>query len=378
MFGKPITLFKLMGFSIRIDLSWVVIAALVTWSLAVGLFPQRYKDLPVETYWLMGAAGALGLFVSIIFHELCHSLVARRYGLSIKGITLFIFGGVAEMDEEPESAKVEFMMAVAGPVSSVILAICFLLIHGFGKTAEWPVPIVGVIGYIGLINGVLAAFNLVPAFPLDGGRILRAALWSWKDNIKWATRTASRIGSGFGLALMLVGALSIFRGNMVGGLWWILIGMFLRGAARMSYRQLLTRQALHGEPLNRFMEPHPITVPPSISIEDLVENYIYKYHYKMFPVVESGRLVGCVSTRQVKEVPRDEWSRRTVGDVSARCSSENTIASGADSLDALSTMSKSGASRLMVLDGDRLVGIVSLKDMLKLLSLKVELEEGNR
>jgi Zn-dependent protease/predicted transcriptional regulator len=377
MFGKRLTLFKLFGFSVRIDMSWVIIAMLVSWSLASGLFPQQYKNLPVSMYWIMGLVGALGLFVSIIFHELSHSLMARRYGLDMKGITLFIFGGVAEMDEEPSSARVEFMMAIAGPVSSVALAIFFYIIARFGASSGWPLPINGVLSYLVFINGILALFNLFPAFPLDGGRILRAALWSWKGNVRWATRVASRIGAGFGVFLIIMGALRVLTGDFVGGMWSFLIGMFLRGAANMSYQQLLTRQALHGERVSRFMEPNPITVPPNITIMDLVEDYIYRYHFKMFPVVEGGMLTGCISTRQIKDIPQDEWPRRMVGEVAAQCSGENTIPYYADSLQALSTMSKTGASRLMVLDGGRLVGVVSLKDMLKFLSLKIELEEDS-
>ncbi len=375
MFGKRITLFRLFGFAVRIDMSWIIIAALVTWSLAAG-FPHYYKGLSTQTYWLMGAVGALGLFVSIVFHEMCHSLVARRYGLPMKGITLFIFGGVAEMDDEPPSAKAELMMAIAGPASSVLLAVGFGIIYVFGRLAAWPSPVSGVLGYLGLINIVLAAFNLVPAFPLDGGRVLRALLWSWKDNVKWATRVASQIGSGFGLVLIILGVWNILLGNLVGGIWWFLIGMFVRGAANMSYQQLLTRQALEGEPVHRFMEQNPVTVSSSISLEDLIENYIYKFHFKMFPVVDNDRLVGCISTREVKEVPRGEWPQRTVGDLLTRCSVDNTIRPDADSMEALSKMRKTGTSRLVVVDGDRLVGIISLKDMLKFLSLKVELEEG--
>ena len=375
MFGKRLTLFKLFGFSVRIDMSWVIIAMLVSWSLASGFFPQQYKDLPVSVYWIMGVVGALGLFVSIIFHELSHSLVARRYGLDMKGITLFIFGGVAEMEEEPSSARVEFMMAIAGPVSSIMLALFFFLAARIGNTGSWPVPVNGVLVYLAFINGLLALFNLLPAFPLDGGRILRAALWSWKGNVKWATRVASRFGAGFGLFLIIMGVIRVLTGDFVGGMWSFLIGMFLRGAANASYQQLLTRQALHGERVGRFMEPNPITVPPDITIRDLVENYIYRYHFKMFPVVAADTLVGCISTRQIKDIPQDEWPHHTVGEVAAQCTGENTIPYDADSLQALSTMSKTHASRLMVLDGDRLVGVVSLKDMLKFLSLKVELEE---
>ncbi len=373
MFGKSFKLFTLFGFTVKLDTSWVIIAVLVTWSLAQGLFPFLYKGLSVTTYWIMGVIGALGLFFSIVFHEMCHSLVARKFGLPMKGITLFIFGGVAEMSDEPPSAKAEFTMAIAGPASSVVLALVFYGISIMGRGNGWPAPVNGVFGYLGMINGILAAFNMVPAFPLDGGRVLRAALWSWRRNIRWATRTASRIGSAFGVVLIIVGIGSFLTGNLIGGMWWFLIGMFLRGAANMSYRQLMVRQSLEGEPLNRFMEPNPITVVPHTSIEDLVENYIYKYHYKMFPVVQDNRLVGCISTRQVTEIPRQEWAQRTVSEAMKECSVDNTIRPDADSMEALSKMSKTGASRLLVVDKDQLVGIISLKDMMKFLSLKVEL-----
>jgi Zn-dependent protease len=375
MFARSVTLFKLLGFSVRIDISWVVIAALVTWSLATGLFPGFVQGLESRTYWLMGAVGAVGLFASIVFHEMCHSLVARAYGLEMKGITLFIFGGVAEMEEEPQSAKIEFLMAAAGPLSSVFLAFCFFALYLFWTVAQAPVPVGGVIGYLGMINLMLAAFNLVPAFPLDGGRILRAALWRWKEDVRWATRAASRVGSGFGLALIMMGLLALFRGNLIGGMWWCLIGMFLRNAAGRSYQQLLTRQALSGEPVSRFMEPRPITAPPSISIEEFVEGYVYRYHFKMFPVVEDDTLLGSVSTREVKEIPRSEWAGSMVANILTPRSPDNTISPEADSLEAISKMNSSGASRLIVVEGDRLVGIVSLKDMLKFLSLKVELED---
>lgn len=374
MFGRRITLFKLLGFEVKIDVSWVIIAVLVTWSLALGLFPQYYKNLPKATYWWMGVAGALGLFVSIIFHELCHSLVARRYGLRMKGITLFIFGGVAEMDEEPPSAKAEFMMAVAGPLSSILLGAVFYGVLVLGKESGWPTPINGVIGYLAFINGILAGFNLLPAFPLDGGRMLRSALWGWKKDLRWATRIASQIGSAFGMVMILLGILNVFFGNFIGGIWWFMIGVFMQNAARSSYQQILTRQAFEGEKVRRFMKPDIVTVSPSISIAQLVEDYIYKHHYKMFPVVENGRLMGCVNVQQVKEVPQQEWQQHTVGELMRQCSPENTIGPEADALKALSIMSRTRNSRLMVVEGDRLVGIVSLKDMLNLLSLKMDLE----
>jgi Zn-dependent protease/CBS domain-containing protein len=375
MFGKGIKLFKLFGFEVKIDLSWIILAFFITWSLAVGLFPFYYKNLTTQMYWLMGAGGAIGLFLSIVFHEMCHSLVARRFDIPMRGITLFIFGGVAEMGEEPPSAKAEFAMAVAGPISSIVIGLVFSFVYAQGKHGGWPVPLNGILQYLAWINLLLAGFNLLPAFPLDGGRILRSILWSVKKNLRWATRVSSRIGSGFGILLIILGVFQFFRGNFIGGIWWFLIGMFLQNAARMSYQQLLLRKALEGEPVRKFMQPNPVTVSPDISVQQLVQDYIYKYHFKMFPVVkDSDKLFGCITTKQVKEIPREQWPVRTVGELATQCSRENTIAPQADAMRALSMMSRTSASRLLVVEGDHLLGIIALKDMLKFFSIKVELE----
>jgi len=375
MFGKRIDLFTVLGFEVRIDLSWVVIAILVAWSLSAGHFPFRYEGLSTQTYWIMGIVGAIGLFLSIIVHEMSHSLVARQFGIPIKGITLFVFGGVAEMKEEPASPKAEFMMAIAGPLSSIFLAVVFYGISQIGSNAGWPEAVYGVIKYLAWINGILAVFNLVPAFPLDGGRILRSLLWGWKKNLRWATRISAGIGSGFGLLLIFLGILQFFSGNFIGGMWLFFIGMFLRGAANMSYQQLLVRKALEGEYVQRFMKTDPVTVPPSTTVEELVEDFIYRHQFKLFPVVEEeNRLRGCVTMKRVKEIPREEWRNRTAGEIALACSKENTVNLKADATEALSLMNRTGSSRLMVTDGNRLVGIISLKDMLKFLELKVELE----
>ncbi len=374
MFGKSITLFKLFGFEVKIDISWLVIALLITWTLAKGSFPHYYQGFQNSTYWIMGILGALGLFIAIIFHELSHSLVARKFGLSMKGITLFIFGGVAEMTEEPPSPRAEFFMAIAGPISSIILGLGLFGIRFLGEGIGWSKPVLGVISYLAFINLILAGFNLLPAFPLDGGRMLRSILWGMKDNLRWATRIASSIGSAFGIALILFGALSVFMGNLIGGIWWVLIGMFMRGASQMSYQQLIVRRSLEGEKVRRFMVSDPVTVSPSISVEDLVEDYIYKYHFKMFPVVEDGKLLGCVTLNQVKEIPREERYKHTIRDLAKSCTKENTVGPDEDAMKALAIMNRAKSSRLMVVEGDRLLGVIALKDMLEFLSLKVDLE----
>ena len=375
MFGKSIKLFKLFGFEVKIDLSWIFVAVLIAWSLAIGYFPFRYKNLSTQTYWLMGIVGVLGLFASIIFHELSHSLVARRFGIPMKGITLFIFGGVSEMSEEPPNAKAEFSMAIVGPLSSIFLGLFFYGIYGHALRTNWSVPVTGTFHYLAGLNGLLAVFNLLPAFPLDGGRVLRAILWRSKKNFRWATRVASGVGSTFGFLMILFGLFNVIRGNFIGGIWWFLIGMFLQSSAKTSYQQIVIRKALEGEVVRRFMVSDPVTVEPSITIKQLVEDYIYKYHLKMFPVVQANKLLGCVSTRQVQQTLREEWDRKTVRELATQCSTENTIGPQADAMEALSKMSQTGSSRLIVVEGGHAVGMITLKDMLKFLSLKVELDE---
>ncbi|PYQ66137.1 MAG: site-2 protease family protein [Acidobacteria bacterium] len=375
MFGRPIELFEIFGFKVRIDLSWLVIAALVTWQLSALVFPAQLPGLAAGTYWIMGAAGALAYFLCLLLHELSHSLVARTYGVQIRGITLFLFGGIAEMAGEPPSPQSEFVIAAAGPAASFGLALACGGLYLAGNVEGWPAPVTAVLGYLGILNGSLALFNLIPAFPLDGGRLLRAILWGWRGSLRWATQVSAGVGSGFGLLLIGLGVISVLNG-VLSGVWLFILGLFVRNAATASYHQILLRPALEGEPVSRFRHPDPVTVPRAISVLGLVQSYIYRYHFKMFPVVDdAGRLLGCVTSRQVRALPRDEWDRQTVGSLAERCSPENTIQAGTDAMEALSRMSRTGISRLMVVDGDRLLGVLSLKDLLRFFSLKMELEE---
>jgi Zn-dependent protease/CBS domain-containing protein len=379
MFGRRITLFKLSGFEVRLDASWIVLAFLITWSLAQGYFPGESPGLPASSYWWMGIASAIGLFVSIVIHEFAHSVVARRRGLPMNGITLFIFGGVAEMSGEPPNAETEFFMAIVGPITSAVLGGLSYLLYETGRN-NWPAQVSGVVHYLGWINLSLAAFNMVPAFPLDGGRVLRSVLWRFKGDLRRATKIASQIGEGFGFFLIAAAIVSLLIGNVVSAIWWFVLGSFLRGAAQQAYMQVLLGSGLSGEPISRFMRADPITVPPNISVEDLIDNYVYRYHYKMFPVVTDPdhRLAGCVSTQNLRTIPRDEWRQHSVQELMRPCTVENTIAPEADAASALSQMSRTGLSRLMVVDHGRLLAVVALKDLLEFLSLKLELESPRR
>ncbi|HDQ04121.1 MAG TPA: CBS domain-containing protein [Deltaproteobacteria bacterium] len=378
MFGRSVTLFKLLGFEIKIDFSWLILAALITWSLASGLFPEYYKDLPASTYWWMGVAGAAGLFLSIVLHELAHSVVARNYGINMRGITLFIFGGVAEMGSDPPSPRAEFFMAIVGPLSSGAIGLFFLFMIYWSALLGWPVAVSGVLAYLAWLNIVLAVFNLLPAFPLDGGRVLRCVLWKWKNNLRWATAIASRVGSGLGLALLIAGIILILFGNFVAGLWWFMIGLFIRTAAQRSYQQLLARGVFQSKKVKDFMVSEPVAVSRALSLEEFVRDYVYRYHYQMYPVLSFGKVAGCVSVNQITSIPRDEWSRQTVGAIVKPCDENTSIGPDADANEALEIMNKTGNSRLMVVDGDDLLGIVTLKDMLAFLSIKMELEKNEK
>jgi CBS domain-containing protein len=294
--------------------------------------------------------------------------------MPMKGITLFIFGGVSEMAEEPASPKSEFLVSVVGPLSSVLLAGIMFLIYMAGRTAGWPAPVNAVVIYLAWLNLVLAGFNMIPAFPLDGGRILRSILWAVKQNLRWATRVASVFGEVFGIFLVVIGVISFIGGNFIGGLWYFLIGLFIKNASQSSYQQMLIRNALSGESIRHFMKPQPVTVPPSTTIADLVENYFYKYHYKMFPVADDGRLEGCVTTSQVKQLPKSQWSQHKISEIEIPCSDKNSISPDSDAMKALALMNSTGNSRLLVVEGGKLVGIITLKDMLKFLSFKIDLE----
>jgi Zn-dependent protease len=370
MFLHRVRLFTLAGVSVWVDASWIVFAILIVWTLAVGVFPSVAPGLPVATYWWMGIAGAIVFFFSIIFHELSHSLVARRFNIPITGITLFIFGGVAELHQEPTNAKSEFWMAAAGPASSMVLGTVLLILAGSGL---FPRPIDSVLSYLGSINWALAIFNLAPAFPLDGGRILRSVLWWWKRDFRRATLIASQFGAAFGILLIVYGGLEMFRGAVVTGIWLFLIGLFLNGAAGAARQQMIVTQVFSGRKVCSLMNAQPVSVSPDLSLRTLVEDYFYRYHFRMFPVVRSGTLLGCITAAKLRSIPQAEWGNTTVGEAADRCSANNTITADNDALEALAKMRRAGSSQLLVIADGQLRGILTLTDMLQFLSINIAL-----
>jgi len=368
-------LFTLFGFEVKLDLSWLLLALLISWSLGAGWFPARYPQLSTDTYAWMGIFTAVGVFFSIVFHEFSHSVVARFYGMPIRGITLFIFGGVAEMESEPPNPKAEFLMAIAGPISSFLLAALLWVAAAAAQGIAWPQPVIGVLSTLAVINFTVAVFNLAPAFPLDGGRVLRAALWHWRRDLHEATFISSRIGKGFGTALMVLGVIGFVGGNLIGGMWWFLIGIFVRGAASSSYQQLVLKDMVEGQPVRQFMRSDPVTVAPQLSIPEWVEDYVYRYHYKMYPVLDGSRLLGCITVDSLQRIPREDWQSSTVANLMEERSEANTVDAGMDTMALLKNiLEPAQRSRFMVVDDDRLVGIIALKDLLELISLKLQIE----
>lgn len=376
MFGKPIHLFRISGFDIRLDASWFVLFFLITFTLALGLFPYQYPGLSFPAYLSMGVIGALGLFASIVFHEVSHSVVARRFGLRMKGITLFMFGGMAEMPEDPRKPAAEFWMAIAGPISSLVLAAAFYGVFSMGAFLAWPGSWNGILGYLALVNVFLAAFNMVPAFPLDGGRVLRSAVWQFTGDYARATRIASAIGSGFGLFFFILGAARIIAGNVVGGVWMMLIGLFIRAGARSTITLMNYARILKDETVRSFMNRHPVTVAPGLPIRDLVDNYLYRHNYKLFPVRDGERVIGCIGLAQVKAMTPQQWDTLKVADAMAACPGEAMIPAETPVEQALKRMQESGQSTLMVVENGEVAGIVTTADILHYLTMKLELEEA--
>jgi Zn-dependent protease len=367
-------LFSLFGFEVSVDASWLLLGVLIAWTLAGSVFPGITPGLTPGHYWVMAAFATAGLFMSIVFHETAHSLVARHYGLPIRGITLFIFGGVAEMTAEPTHPRDELLMAAAGPAASLLLAaICYALLIG---VAAWdgPVVVAGVLWYLALINFILALFNLVPAFPLDGGRIFRATLWSWGGDLVWATRIAAGAGNLFGALLIVLGLIGVLQGDFVGGMWRFLIGMFLRGAASASYSETLARKLLADTPVARIMNSDPITVTRGMSVQAFIDDYVYRHHHRWFPVVDDGTVVGSMTMQLAASVDRALWPVVPIGQIMRHLSPDDAVGPETDAFTALAQMRRTGQSRLMVLHHGKLFGMISSRDLLDVLSLEQELQ----
>jgi Zn-dependent protease/predicted transcriptional regulator len=365
-------LMRVAGIRIVIDATWLFIFALVALTLATGYFPGAAPGLPPALNWALGVVAALLLFASVLIHELSHALLARRAGIAVPRIRLFLFGGVSEMASEPHDPKTELRIAAAGPLTSLALAAIFWGLHRIGLGAGWP-GVAALIGYLAVINLLLGLFNLLPGFPLDGGRILRAWLWARHGSLVRATRTAGRAGTLLGYGLMGWGLLQILNQQMLAGIWTILIGMFLNQAASASYQTVLIKDLLSGVRVRQLMSQPVITVPDHLSLEELVNDYFYRHPHGSFPVGSGDRLVGMVSFEQLKQVPREEWPATPVRAILTPADRQPPLQPDDDCVAALERMVREDVGRLPVVSEGRIVGILSRRDLMKLFRMRSDL-----
>ncbi|MBI5237363.1 MAG: site-2 protease family protein [Deltaproteobacteria bacterium] len=371
---RGIRLFRISGIWITVDYTWFIVFVVFAWSLSYGYFPSNEPGLGRAPYILMGVSSSLLLFACVLVHELAHSITSNRLGLTVKNITLFIFGGVAELTKEPDDPKTELKIAVAGPIASAALALFFYFLSK-ALSGALPVAFLAIFKYLALINIVIAAFNLIPGFPLDGGRVLRAVWWARTGDIKSATRAASRIGRGFAIFLILTGFAQIFTGNIIGGLWSIMIGVFLQQAAQSGYRELMIKTALEGLRVRDVMSTGVISMEEEITVAEAVERYFLTHHYASFPVVSKGKVAGLLQLSAVRTVPKEDWGKAQVRDVMHRISVGDALSPEDSALDAIKKMSPANLGRFPVVQDGTLVGIITRSDIMRMLEITSSLRD---
>jgi Zn-dependent protease/CBS domain-containing protein len=353
-----------MGIPIRVHFSWLIIFGLITWSLSTFYFPQAAPQLPALSYWASGAIAALLLFFSVAFHELSHSFVALRYKLTIINITLFIFGGVAQMKGEPPSPKAEFRIAVAGPLSSFFLSLMFAAAYHLTGVQV----IKALFSYLAQLNLILGAFNLIPGFPMDGGRVVRAFLWKRSNDFFHATRKASSYGQKIAMLFIMFGLLSIFTG-FPGGLWIMLIGWFLYSAAQASYQQAGLQQTLVGIKVRNIMVRDIITISSGLTVDSAVNDYFLKYGYGGFPVVDDGRFLGFATLKEIKDVSREKWKDVRISEIFVSHDKKWEVSQEDDVMKALEIMISEDKGRLVVTENEKITGLITRNGIAKYIQI---------
>lgn len=390
-------LMRIAGIDIWLDWSLLIIFVLVSAALGGGLFPAWHPEWSALTVWTTALAAAVLFLVSVLLHELSHALVGRAQGIDIRRITLFIFGGMAHLEREPEHWRAELLMAIAGPITSFVLGVLCIWL-GTASAGELAVaseadaaavlrdlgPWATLWMWLGPVNIVLALFNLVPGFPLDGGRVLRAAIWGATGDLRRATRWASNggrlfawllIGTGFAMILGL--RMPVFGAGLINGLWIALIGWFLHNAALMSYQQLVVREALQDVPLSRLMHTAVRTVPAAVSVESFVDDYLLGSEQRAFPVVDEDRFVGIACLEDARKLPRRAWPGTRVEAIMTPADKAITATPSDGAMETMTRLARRGVNQLPVLQGRRVCGMVGRDDFLRWVALHGD-EDGAR
>jgi Zn-dependent protease/CBS domain-containing protein len=364
--NPTIQLGRVAGIRIGVNWSWLIVFALIVWSLAAAVFPSQNPGLSDGEYLAMAVVAAVFFFVSLLLHELGHALQARRDGVEIEGINLWLFGGVAQFKGDFPNASAEFRIAIAGPLVSLVLGVLFVLV---AVVAGLPNAVDGVVAWLGFANLILLAFNLLPALPLDGGRMLRSALWYLRGDLQWATWVASGVGRGFGFLLVGLGLFMLIAEGTFSGAWLAFVGWFLLQAATAEARYVATKQALDGLRVRDLMIREPVTVTADLTLGQFMDDVAWSRRYTTYPVLEHGRPIGLLAFRSVASVPREEWNTRRVRDAMVPFEEVPQLTEAEPAIDALAELSSSDVNRGLVIHDDRLAGFLSITDLARALEV---------
>jgi Zn-dependent protease/predicted transcriptional regulator len=358
---------------LRLHYSWFFIFGLIAWALASSYFPDVFPDWSLATYWLIGLATSLLFFASLLLHEMAHSLVAKAAGIPIRSITLFIFGGVSQMAREPETPAVEFRVALAGPLTSLALSAIFWGIWAAARGFNEPLEAVAF--WLGWINMVLAGFNLIPGFPLDGGRVLRSILWWRQRDLPRATRMASNVGRAVGYLFIFGGIWLLFAGLWFSGLWLAFVGWFLQSAAAGSYRQVAMQSILQGHTVSEVMTRDCPPIDPNLTVEQLIHDYILTSGRRCFPVVEAGSFLGIMAFQDVKDVSRDQRASTTVRDAMTPLDKLKLVGPNDELSGVLELLTTADVNQVPVIENGRIIGMVGRDAVLSFIQVRGELNE---
>ena len=365
--GGAFSLGKIFGIQFRIHYSWFVIFVLITVSLSWQYFPYTYPQWSMLTYWLTGVATSLLFFSSVVAHELAHSLVGRANGIPMRSITLFLFGGVAHMSREASGHRAEFRMAMAGPLASLVIGGLFFLLHLLLQNVSEPIAALAF--WLAQINVVLALFNLIPGFPLDGGRVFRSLLWRFSGNYQRATRVAVEVGRGVGYLFVAAGIILMFLypGRWFNSLWLAFIGLFLSYVATASYRQAQWQAALQGVRVADVMTTYCPVISPDMTISQVVREYIFTGGHRCFMVTANGELQGILTLRNIKSVDQKNWDTTSAGNIMTSSERLKVVAPDAEVLSVIEQMEEYGISQMPVVSEGRIIGLIARDDVLRLL-----------
>ena len=369
---------KIFGIDIYIHISWVIILVLLTWSLAVGWFPVLYHGFSAVTYWVLGFIAAVLLFVSVLLHELAHSLVARARGLPVKNITLYIFGGVSNIEKEPGSPGIEFQIAVVGPLTSLLIGVLAFVL--FFLLGQYSSALAAILWYLGLANILLGIFNLIPGFPLDGGRVLRSIVWKIDGNLRRATRIVTVVGQIIAYLFILVGIWLFFVGYFIDGLWLGFIGWFLLSSAQSANSEVMLQSVFRGVTVSEVMNTAPTTVPANISLQKLVDEYFLPLGLRSAFVIQGDRLAGLITLSDIRHVPREEWGQTPVGLAMIPRDRLHIVSPQQSLNDVLPLMAGRDVNQLPVVQDERLVGVLSRDAIVRYLEIRrnLGLEDGQK